>query len=90
MLNTLIQTIANLGFDSTAITDAFNRVLDTIKMGDTSSISGIMDIFTGIVAAVTGASASDISAIITSLIESVVTILSDDATNSILSVITGA
>jgi len=90
MLNTLIQTIANLGFDSTAITEAFNRVLETIKMGDTSSIAGIMDIFTGVVAAVTGASASDISAIITSLIESVVTILSDDATNSILSVITGA
>ncbi|MBE6791243.1 MAG: hypothetical protein IKB08_06185 [Clostridia bacterium] len=90
MLNTLIQTIANLGFDSSAITEAFNRVLETIKMGDTSSIAGIMDIFTGVVAAVTGASASDISAIITSLIESVVTILSDDATNSILSVITGA
>lgn len=90
MLNTLIQTIANLGFDSTAITEAFNRVIETIKMGDTSSIAGIMDVFTGVVAAVTGASAADISAIVTSLIESVVTILSDDATNSILSVITGA
>jgi hypothetical protein len=59
-------------------------------MGDTSSVSGIMDVFTGIVSAITGASAADISAIVTSLIESVVTILSDDSTNSILSVITGA
>lgn len=90
MLNTLIQTIANLGFDSTAISEAFNRVIETIKMGDTSSVAGIMDVFTGVVAAVTGASAADISAIITSLIESVVAILSDDATNSILSIITGA
>lgn len=90
MLNTLIQTIANLGFDSAAISDAFNRVIETIRMGDTSSVSGIMDVFTGIVSAITGASAADISAIVTSLIESVVTILSDDSTNSILSVITGA
>ncbi len=90
MLNTLIQTIANLGFDSNAITEAFNRVIETIRMGDLSSVSGIMDIFTGIVSAITGVSVADISAIITSLIESVVSILSDDSTNSILSVITGA
>lgn len=90
MLNTLIQTIANLGFDSNAITEAFNRVIETIRMGDLSSVSGIMDIFTGIVSAITGVSVADISAIITSLIESVVSILSDDSTSSILSVITGA
>ncbi len=90
MLNTLIQTVANLGFDSTAISEAFSKVVETIRMGDVSSVSGIMGVFTGVVSAVTGASATDVSVIITSLIESVVTILSDDSTNSILSVITGA
>ena len=90
MLFTLIQTIANLGFDSSAITTAFNKAIEAIQMGDTSSVSGLMDVFTGVVSAFTGASAEDIAAIIASLVESVVTILSDDSTNSILSAITGA
>ncbi len=90
MLNALIQTIANLGFDSAAITEAFNKVIQTIQNGDMSSLAGIMDVFTGIVAALTGASAADISAIISSLVSSVVAILSDDTTNSVLSTITGA
>lgn len=90
MLNTLIQTIANLGFDASAITEAFNKVIETIQNGDTSSLAGIMDVFTGIVAALTGASAADIAAIITSLVSSVMEILSDDATSSVLSTITGA
>lgn len=90
MLNTLIQTIANLGFDASAITEAFNRVLETIQMGDTSSLAGISDIITGILSALTGVSAADITAILSSLITSVVAILSDDATSSVLSTITGA
>lgn len=90
MLNTLIQTIANLGFDANAITEAFNKVIATIQNGDTSSISGLMDIFTGIVASLTGASAADISAIISSLVSSVVEILSDDSVGNIMSTITGA
>lgn len=90
MLNTLIQTIANLGFDSESISEAFNKVIETIRMGDTSSVAGLMDVFAGVVSALTGASTADITAIITSLIESVIAILSDDSTNSILSVITGA
>lgn len=90
MLNTLIQTIANLGFDASAITEAFNKVIETIQNGDTSSLAGIMDVFTGIVAALTGTSAADIAAIITSLVSSVMEILSDDATSSVLSTITGA
>ena len=90
MLNTLIQTIANLGFDSEAITVAFNNVIETIRNGDMSSMQGISDIFTGVIAALTGASAADINAILSSLINSVVAILSDDTTNSVLSTITGA
>lgn len=90
MLNTLIQTIANLGFDSTAITDALNKVMEAIQMGDTSSLAGIADMFTGIMAALTGASAADISAILTSLVSSVIEILSDDTTSTVLSTITGA
>ena len=90
MLNTLIQTIANLGFDANAITVAFNNVIETIRNGDMSSMKGISDIFTGIIAALTGATAADISAILSSLINSVVAILSDDATSSVLSTITGA
>lgn len=90
MLNTLIQTIANLGFDSSAITEALNNVIETIKNGDTSSLSGIMDVFTGVVASLTGASSADVAAIISSLVSSVVSLLSDDATGSVLSTITGA
>ncbi len=90
MLNALIQTIANLGFDSTAITEAFNKVILAIQNGDTSSLAGVMDVVTGVVAALTGATAADISAVITSLVSSVVAILSDDTTNSVLSTITGA
>lgn len=90
MLNTLIQTIANLGFDENAITSAFNRVIEAIQQGDTSSLSGIMDIFTGVVSGFTGLDAADISAVISSLISGVVAILSDESTNSILSTITGA
>lgn len=90
MLNTLIQTIANLGFDESAITSAFNRVISAIQQGDTSSLSGIMDIFTGVVSGFTGLDAADISAVISSLVSGVVAILSDDSTNSIISTITGA
>ena len=90
MLNTLIQTIANLGFDSQAITDAFNGVINTIRNGDISSVQGISDVFTGVLASLTGVTAGDISAVISSLTSSIVAILSDDATGSVLSIITGA
>ena len=90
MINTLIQTAANLGFDSEAISAAFNKVLETIRNGDTSSLQGISEMMTGIVSALTGASAADINAVLTSLITSVVAILSDDSTSSVLSTITGA
>ncbi len=90
MLNTLIQTIANLGFDAEAITNAFNGVIETIRNGDMSSMQGFSDVFTGIIAALTGATAGDISAITSSLVSSVIAILSDDATSSVLSMITGA
>ena len=90
MLNTLIQTIANLGFDEKAITDAFNRVIAAIQNGDTSSLAGIMDIFTGVISGFTGLDAADISAVISSLISSIVAILSDESTNSVISTITGA
>ena len=90
MLNTLIQTIANLGFDSQAITDAFNSVIETLRNGDMSSVRGVSDVFTGIIAALTGTTAGDINAMISSLTDSVIAILSDDATSSVLSIITGA
>ena len=90
MLNTLIQTIANLGFDADAITVAFNNVLAAIRNGDTSSLQGIGGIFTSIVSALTGASTADINAVLSSLVTSVVAILSDDTTSSVLSTITGA
>ncbi len=90
MLNTLIQTIANLGFDANAITAAFVKAIEAIQMGDMSSLAGITDMFAGILAAFTGVSSADITAIISSLVSSVIAILSDDATSSVLSTITGA
>ena len=90
MLNTLIQTIANLGFDATAITAALTKVIETIQNGDTSSLAGFSDMFTGVLSALTGVGAADISAVITSLVSSVIEILSSDTTSSVLSTITGA
>lgn len=90
MLKTLIQTIANLGFDSGAISEAFNKAIQTIHEANISTLNGIMNMFTGIVSAFTGVSSADITAIIASLVSSVIGLLSNDATNSILSAITGA
>ncbi len=90
MLKTLLQTIANLGFDSNAISSAFNNAVAVIENGDTGSVGGIMDVLTGVLSAFTGASTGDISAVINSLVSSVVALLSDDSTSSVLSTITGA
>lgn len=90
MLNALLQTIANLGFDGSAINDAFNSVLSTIRAGDLSSLSGIGNIFTGIISAFTGANVSDVSTILSTLINSMVEILGNASTTALLSNITGA
>ncbi len=90
MLSALLQTIANLGFDASAISNAFNAIISTVQAGDTSSLSGIAGIFTGILSVVTGLSAADITTVISSLISSVVEMLSNDSAASVLSTITGA
>lgn len=90
MLSALLQTIANLGFDASAISNAFNAIIATVQTGDASSLEGLTGIFTGILSVITGLSAADISTVITSLVSSVIEVLSNDAASSVLSTITGA
>ena len=90
MLQALLQTIANLGFDSEAVNDSFNNILNTIKSGDTSSIDGLMGIFRGVISAVTGVPTADVSMVATALVTSVLEVLSNAGTSSVLTTITGA
>lgn len=90
MLSALLQTIANLGFDASAVSNAFNAIIATVQNGDVSSLEGLSGIFTGILSVITGLSAADISTVISSLVSSVIEVLSNDAASSVLSTITGA
>lgn len=90
MLSALLQTIANLGFDESAISNSFNAILATIQNGDTGSIDGLSGIFTGIISVITGLNSADISTVISSLVSSVIEMLSSDSAATVLSTITGA
>ena len=90
MLSALLQTIANLGFDASAISNAFNAIISTVQSGDMSSLNGIAGVFTGILSVVTGLSSAHITTVITSLVSSVIEMLSNDSAASVLSTITGA
>lgn len=90
MLQTLIQTIANLGFDAQAVEATFNEIIATIQTGDMTSFEGIGNVLSGILSIFTGINAGDISVVVSSLVSSVVELLSNDATSSVLSTITGA
>ena len=90
MLQALIQTLANLGFDSEAINNAFNAVIATVRSGDTKSLEGLGNIATGILSIFTGVSATDISSVIASLVTGVLDVLSSSGTSTVLSTITGA
>ena len=89
MLSALLQTIANLGFYASAITDAFNAVLGTISQGDVSTLGGLGGIFSGIISVFTGIDASDVSAVITTLVESVTQMLSGSLYDTFLAVFGG-
>ena len=90
MIQALLQTIANLGIDAEAINKAFNSIINTIKTGDLSSIEGLMGVFRGVISAITGTSATDISMVSTALVTSVLEVLSSAGTSGVLSNITGA
>ncbi|MBQ2760023.1 MAG: hypothetical protein IKJ88_08205 [Clostridia bacterium] len=90
MLQTLIQTIANLGFDAQAVEATFNEIIATIQTGDMTSLEGVGNVLSGLLSIFTGINAGDISVVISSLVSSVVELLSNDATSSFLTTITGA
>ncbi len=90
MLQALLQTIANLGFDAQAVNNSFNNVMNAINTGDTSSLGGIMGIFQGMISAVTGVNANDVSLIAASVLNSVMEMLSNAGNSGVLSTITGA
>lgn len=90
MLQALLQTLSNLGFDSGSVNNSFNEVLNTIRSGDMSSLDGIFGVFNGVISAVTGLDAADVSMIIASLITGIVEVLSNVGGSGLLSTITGA
>lgn len=90
MLQALLQSLANLGFDAQSINDSFNEVLSTIRAGDTSSLDGFFGMFKGIISVVTGVDVADVSMIVASLISSVIELLSKADSSGILSTIIGA
>lgn len=77
MLAALIQTIANLGFDSTAISAAFNTAIEALKAGDPTTLEGLTGMFAGVFSALSGFSAADISTVISSIISGVADIISN-------------
>ena len=85
MLQALIQTLANLGFDSDAINNSFNAAIATVRAGDTKSLEGLGNIATGILSVFT-----DISSVIASLVTGVIDVLSSSGASTVLSTITGA
>ena len=90
MLQALLQTIANLGFDAQAVNTSFNNILETIRNGNTGSLDGIIGIFKGVLSVVTGMDAAELSLIASSLATSVLGMLSDAGASSVLTTITGA
>ncbi|MBQ7638190.1 MAG: hypothetical protein IJS90_04740 [Clostridia bacterium] len=90
MLQALLQTLANLGFDSQAVNNTFNEVLGTIRGGDTSSLDGLFGVFKGVISVVTGVDSADVSMIIASLLTSVIEVFSKVGDSGVLSTINGA
>ena len=84
MLNALIQTAANLGFDSTGISNALSNVLAAIQNGDLSSLQGVLDLFSGVVSAITGIGAEEISVIIPALLEGIIELISTETGGAII------
>ena len=90
MLQALLQTLANLGFDSQAINDSFNNIMTAIRSGDTGSVDGVLGMFKGLLSAFTGVDQAQLSLIANSVLTSVLELLSNTGTSSVLSTITGA
>ena len=90
MLQALLQTLANLGFDSQAINESFNNIMNTIRSGDPGSLSGIAGMFKGLVSAFTGVDPAQLSLIANSVLTSVLELLSNAGTSGVLSTIAGA
>ena len=84
MLNALIQTAANLGFDSTGISNALSNVLAAIQNGDLSSLQGVLDLFSGVVSAITGIGAEEISVIIPALLEGIIELIATETGGAII------
>ncbi len=90
MLQALLQTLANLGFDAQAVSQAFNNVMSSVKSGDATSVNGLLGMFKGVLSAFTGMDASEVNVITNTLAASVMEMLSNAGASTVLSTITGA
>lgn len=90
MLDALLQTIANLGFDAESINQAFSGILSTLRSGDLHVLDGISGLFKGVLSMLGGLQGQDLSLLIASLVNSVAQILANVNASSVFSTIIGA
>ena len=90
MLSALLQTIANLGLDGSAINAAFNAVFNAVRAGDLSSVQRAGGLLSGLFSLVNGVSAGEAGSLAGALLVSVMRMLQSVGASSVFSVITGA
>lgn len=89
MLSALLQTIANLGFDVSAVNRAFNEILEAVNAGQTQLLDGVSDLFGGVFAFLPGHSEA-IGSVAGALLSSVLDLFAAAGNSSVLHMITGA
>ncbi|MBQ6419458.1 MAG: hypothetical protein IJK02_00130 [Clostridia bacterium] len=90
MLDALLQTIANLGFDAQSINQAFNGILAALRSGDLNILDGLSGFFRGFFSMFGGADGQSVSLIIVSLVNSIAEVLANANASSVFSTIIGA
>lgn len=89
MLSALLQTIANLGFDVSVINRAFNEIFHAISSGHTELLGGLKSLFGGAFSLFPGGT-DGWSSVAAALLNSVIDLLANAGSSSILRTITGA
>ena len=89
MLSALLQTIANLGFDVSAINRAFNEIFHAVTSGQTELLGDLRNLLGGAFPLLSGNTAG-LSSIAGALLNSILDLLSNAGTSTIIRTITGA
>lgn len=89
MLSALLQTVANLGLDVSAIDRAFNEIFHAVSSGNTELLGGLKTLFGGAFSLFSGKTGGT-GAVAAALLSSVLDMLANAGASSILRTITGA